>query len=205
MKIGLDLDNTIIDYSAVFAPIAKQIGLMPDSIQVRTKTDVKKWLRENCGEESWMKLQGQVYGKYIQQATVYEGCKEFIAFVQNKGASVTIVSHKTALGHYDSAKVNLHNAALEWLEKNGFFSPSDVGMKLENVHFRETRHEKIQKISDLGCDVFIDDLTEVLMDQSFPDSTKKMWFINGREAQEDCPLVPYRKWPEMLDIVKELF
>ena len=205
LRIGLDLDNTIIDYSAVFAPVAKQIGLMPEEVIAPTKTEVKDWLRQNSGEESWMTLQGQVYGKYIGQASIYKGCKEFISFALNNGAQVSIVSHKTSFGHFDPAKINLHDAALKWLEEMQFFSSTGIGMKADNVHFRETRAAKIQKISDLECDIFVDDLTEVLLDPSFPQQTKKLWFINGREAQDDCPLKPYKEWDEMLDFIKELF
>lgn len=204
LLIGLDLDNTIIDYENVFAPVAKEIGLLPEEVTITSKTDVKSWLRSNDSEEAWMKLQGQVYGKYINHARAYDGCKEFILAMQEKGAVIVIVSHKTRHGHFDPAKINLWDAATAWLTDNGFFSPNGLGIKPENVHFRETRDEKVQKISELGCDIFIDDLPEVLGHPKFPETTKKLWFTASRKVQKDYSLIPYSTWREMLDITREL-
>lgn len=204
LLIGLDLDNTIIDYGAVFAPVAKEIGLLPSEVQAQTKTDVKRWLLSHSGEEAWMKLQGQVYGKYIQRAQAYEGCKDFIRQVKQRNARVTIISHKTKLGHFDPAKVNLHDAAFSWLQDNDFVGANGLGINPENIHFRETREQKIETIAELGCNIFIDDLPEVLLHPSFPKTTAKLWFINGRNETAEYPLLPYRKWSDMLDNVKEL-
>lgn len=204
MQIGLDLDNTIINYEAVFAPVAREIKLIPESVSVSSKTEVKEWLRTQVGDEAWMKLQGQVYGKYIHSATIYEDCEAFIRSVTEQGANITIISHKTKTGHFDEAMINLHDAARNFLINNQFFQKSGLNLDSRQVYFCETREEKISKIREIGCDVFIDDLPEVLMHANFPNRTKRLWFVNDRQIQEDCPLPPYRTWRELLDIVSDL-
>src|SRR5579862_6811509 len=61
--IGLDLDNTIIDYERAFAPVAEEIGLIPKGTNLASKEEIKATLRGAAGEEAWMRLQGQIYGR----------------------------------------------------------------------------------------------------------------------------------------------
>ena len=59
MRIGIDIDNTIVCYDHVFAPIAVQAGF--DVPLSSTKSEVKKWFHERCLEDEFTNLQGQVY------------------------------------------------------------------------------------------------------------------------------------------------
>ena len=44
------------------------------------------------------------------------------------------------------------------------------------VFFLETKPEKIAKIAELQCDVFIDDLPEILLFEGFPAATQRFLF-----------------------------
>ena len=57
---------------------------------------------------------------------------------------------------------DLRVAALRWMESNRFFDATGLGIGRSNVYFEGTRDEKVRRIRELGCDVFVDDLAEVL-------------------------------------------
>jgi hypothetical protein len=197
--IGLDLDNTIIDYERAFAPVAEEIGLIPEGSDLASKEEVKAALRAAAGEEAWMRLQGQIYGRYIERAAPYPGVVDFISAVISRGAKVVIVSHKTRFGHFDAACIDLREAALRWLDRHGFFTGD--GLQREDVYFEETRSGKLARIAQIGCDVFVDDLPEIFHDPGFPASAEKLWFARDRPEDDGSGLKAYRNWGELLDIV----
>jgi hypothetical protein len=61
----------------------------------------------------------------------------------------------------------------ERLQSQGLFEDGD---ELRAVNFLETRQAKVATIAQLGCEVFVDDLPEVLNAPSFPSSTKGILF-----------------------------
>jgi hypothetical protein len=197
--IGLDLDNTIIDYGLAFAPVAEEIGLIPKGTGLASKEEVKAALRGAAGEEAWMRLQGQIYGRYIERAAPYPGVADFISAVISQGTKVVIVSHKTRFGHFDTAGTDLHEAALGWLDRRGFFTGD--GLDRADVCFEETRSGKLARIAQIGCDVFVDDLPEVFHDPGFPKTTGKLWFAGDRPEDDGGGLKAYRNWRQLLDIV----
>ena len=78
MLIGLDFDNTVICYDAVFLDAAKKRGLLPASF-VGTKQQVRDTIRlAPGGEIEWQKLQGYVYGAGIGGAKLFPGVDAFL-------------------------------------------------------------------------------------------------------------------------------
>ena len=67
IKLGLDFDNTLIDYDEVFYEIACEKNLIPKNIG-KTKVKVRKFLKDNGEEELFTLLQGEVYGSKINLA-----------------------------------------------------------------------------------------------------------------------------------------
>ena len=62
LRIGFDLDNTIIDYSDSFKLVAISLGLVPEGWR-GNKAETKSFLcKQPEGEKLWMRLQGKVYG-----------------------------------------------------------------------------------------------------------------------------------------------
>ncbi len=195
-RIGVDLDNTICDYTAVFGPIAVELGLAPASMRSASKQEIRAHLRASeGGETAWMRLQGQVYGRHLPLAKPYPGAFEAIGRFISRGAAVCIVSHKTRRGHFDPNGVDLWLAAQDWLTANGL---NEAGLTLGEVHFLETREEKLRRIADLGCDVFIDDLPEVLLHPDFPQGAMPIWFTGaGMDANADARLTPHVTWEQV--------
>lgn len=178
-RIGIDLDNTLINYDGVFCALAIAHGLI-DSLEVRTKAAVREAIRAlPDGELAWQRLQGVVYGKGVRDAVLFDGADLFLREARDSGRDVFIVSHKTEFGHYDPDRVNLRDAALAWMEMQGFFHPDGFGIPTGNVTFAATRAEKIAAIRALSVDVFIDDLPEVLEDDDFPASVTGILFTGG--------------------------
>jgi len=201
MRIGLDFDNTIIRYDDVFRCAAKDRGLLgPDF--VGTKRQIRDVIR--ClpdGEVKWQALQGYVYGSGIGSATLFAGLPEFLRRAQAFGDTVLIVSHKTEHGHFDLDKVDLRAAALRWMEGQGLFSGGGFCLGREHVHFASSRTEKLKRIAELDCDVFVDDLEEVLTDPDFPPSARRILFSETATSAVGLPYSICRDWRSISEIV----
>lgn len=204
LHVGLDLDNTVISYETGFAEVAVELGLLPAGHGLHSKGALKSFLWGlPDGERVWMRLQGQVYGRYIGRGRLFDGVRVFLLAMRAAGAKVSIVSHKTQYGHFDEAKVDLWEAALGWLERQGLLTDR-YGLDRASVYMRESRDEKIAAIAALGCDAFIDDLPEVLHHPRFPRQTAAIWFAGGQELRVGKGLVPHRDWSSILDAVDRL-
>ena len=199
-RIGIDFDNTIINYDAVFLAAAQRFGLVARGFsggkeQVR---DVIRALPD--GEHAWQRLQGHVYGTAIRDAVMFDGVESFFRSCRAKGYPVSIVSHKTEYGHFDAARVNLRRAALDWMTARGFFRDADIGLPADAVAFEATRSGKLARIAALGCTHFIDDLPEVLDDPAFPPGVEKLLFTNGAggmSSRSDA----FAHWRDIAEVV----
>jgi len=190
MRIGLDFDNTIIRYDEVFAANAVARGLLPAGF-CGGKQAVRDAIRQlPDGEVHWQRLQGHVYGAGIAGACLFPGVADFLRHARAAGGRVMIVSHKTEFGHFDG--VNLRNAALAWMRGQGFFDQDGFALAGEDVHFAGTRSQKLARIAELGCDVFVDDLPEVLGDPEFPGGVKRILFTE--QAAEGAPWIVCASW-----------
>lgn len=188
MRIGLDFDNTIIRYDAVFMAAAKRHGLLPADFH-GTKQQVRDAIRLlPDGEIAWQKLQGHVYGAGIDGAELFPGLPQFLQNARSAGETVLIVSHKTEFGHHDPTQINLRAAALRWMTAQGFFDLGRFGISRENVYFESTRDEKLRRIAAVACDIFIDDLEEVLDDPGFPPGTDRILFSNQPAGEASYPV-----------------
>ena len=182
-RIGLDFDNTLVTYDEVFLAVARERGLLGPEF-----SGGKQAIRDHIrllpdGELSWQRLQGQVYGRGIANAAMFEGVDAFLRRCGRENVPVVIVSHKTEYGHYDPDRVNLRDAARAWMAARGFFSESGFGLSPDNVYFETTRDEKLARIAQLGCTHFVDDLQEVLTDPNFPAGVERILFTGGESPE----------------------
>ena len=200
MRIGIDLDNTIICYDDVFLGVARHLGVsLPASCQ--TKLEIKNFLLAEGRAIDWMRLQGQAYGLGMPLAKLYDGVDEFIRTCRQKQTPLVIVSHKSRYGHFDAERTDLCQAALEWLGAQGFFHDDQLGMKVRDVYFEETRDRKIDMIAGLDLSVFIDDLPEVFQSPLFPDSTRAILFSPGISSPDTGPYQVCSSWRQIGDKV----
>ena len=160
MKIGIDLDNTLVCYDEAFKKCGEKLDLLPASINPN-RLEIREYLRKQInGEKAWQKLQGQVYGAGLSNAKLFPGVYRFLWRCRERGVFVEVISHKTEYGHYDTTSTPLHEAAIAFLILEGVYT-EDKSSLVKSVSFYPTREEKIQAISERKLDWFIDDLPEV--------------------------------------------
>src|SRR5687768_16860309 len=76
MRLGIDLDNTIISYNSLFAQLAVESGLVPPDVATN-KQSIRDYLRRQGQEDRWTELQGIAYGSRIEEALPFPGIYEF--------------------------------------------------------------------------------------------------------------------------------
>jgi hypothetical protein len=162
MIIGVDLDNTIVSYDALYHRLALENGLIPQGIPI-SKQAVRGHIWKTVGDLPWQHLQAEVYGPRMAEAKLIPGAYGFFRRAGRTGAAVFIISHKTIYARRDHAGTNLHRTAMDWLTLQGFFDDPEIHLAREDVFFEATREEKIRRIRALGCQIHIDDLEEVLV------------------------------------------
>lgn len=158
MHIGIDFDNTIACYDALFHRVCHEAGLIPAGLPAN-KSDVRNYLREQGREDDWTEIQGLVYGPRITEATPFPGVADFIRTARFRGIPVSIISHKTR-HPYLGEKHDLHAAAHHFLEHHGIVGDGMLG--LDAVSLEPTKEAKVDRIRTRGCTHFVDDLPEFL-------------------------------------------
>ena len=201
MRIGIDFDNTIAGYDEAFLVAAKARDLVDDGF-VGGKSTLRDAVRGlEDGEHKWQALQGRVYGAHMEDATMMPDLAEFLSLCSKEALDVYIVSHKTEFGHFDPDKINLREAALEWMKTQGFFDPNKFDISPSHIFFESTRAEKLARIGELDLDVFIDDLPEVLSDPDFPKDPQRVLY-DPAGSNDD---VPYDRVSSWKDITQGVF
>ena len=189
LRIGLDFDNTIACYDAVFLALAKEWGIVTAD-WVGGKSQIRDELRSRPGgEQEWQRLQGQVYGRLMHRAQLFPEISNFLLRLKYRRDRVFVVSHKTEFGHNDPERISLRKEAMQWMKHHRFFDPEWLDISSDDVFFANSREEKVAIISELQCDVFIDDLWEVFAEPGFPVETKRILFgrdfVGPQEVQVD--------------------
>lgn len=201
MKIGVDFDNTIVCYDSLFHALAREQGLLDASVAVN-KGAVRDALRAMGHEETWIALQGEVYGARLQEAEMFPGVLDFFRACHAQGLELAIVSHKTR-HPFRGPQYDLHAAARNWLEYHGFTGTGGAPLHQAQVFLELTKQAKCERIAALGCDYFIDDLPEFLQDAAFPPDTGKVLF-DPAAAHLDRGLLRFGSWAELLAWVSQL-
>lgn len=198
MYLGLDFDNTLINYDVLFKKIALNNGLIPNYLE-DSKTAVRDFLRGINQEDSWTKLQGEVYGNHILEALPYSGMKQSLQFLSSLNIPLCIISHKTRTP-YIGEPLDLHVAARAWLEAVGMHSPSGPNISREKTFFEETKQKKCERIIAEGCTHFVDDLPEIL--EMLPDNIVKIYFSPQGEASKSHQWLGMRSWEDLPTLLK---
>ena len=173
MRIGLDFDNTIVSYDSVFFKVALEQKLVPSNTLV-SKIAIRDYLRKVDKEDIWTEMQGYVYGSRMGEAEAYPGAISFIKAAKNAGHELAIMRHKTR-HPFAGPKYDLHLAALGWIAQHLIEDGANLIPK-EQVFFELTKQEKIKRATEFNCDIFIDDLPEILSLENFPENAERFLF-----------------------------
>ncbi|MCG3203769.1 MAG: hypothetical protein KCHDKBKB_00441 [Elusimicrobia bacterium] len=198
MRIGVDFDNTIVCFDTLFHRAAREKKLIPESVG-SSKGEVRDYLRAVGREQDWTALQGDVYGELIRDAQPFPGVVEFLSSCVHQDIAVNIISHKTKQPFLGSSH-DLHKAAMNWLESQGFFS--DVGLKKEDVYLELTKEKKMERIASLRCTHFVDDLPEFLSDPHFPKGVRRFLFDPRSKDKTNATYLSFSSWFEIQSLVE---
>lgn len=199
MKLGIDLDNTIALYDHVFCKYARKFfGLTG----CQNKTQVANHLRNSSREKDWTWLQGEVYGKYMDEAIVAPGFIDAVESNLIQSLDIDIVSHRTKLPS-SGADYDMHLIAHNWL-KNKVFRYLHNSSRI-SVNFLETLSLKISFIAEADYSIFIDDLVHVLNHENFPAQTRGVLFTNGvvAEGRSDS-WIKMKCWGELNSLISDV-
>jgi len=196
MRIGLDFDNTIVSYDALFHKVAAEQKVIPDTLSVN-KVAVRDYLRKEGKEDIWTEMQGYVYGERMQEASPFEGVIRFISEAKKQGHELRIISHKTRYP-FMGPKYDLHTSAILWIESHLLDEGGPLIGK-DEYFFEQTKDEKIARISSCGCEIYIDDLPEILLHKHFPVTTVRYLFDPEKHhmVTDITALKPAHSWAQL--------
>ncbi|MDP6621425.1 MAG: hypothetical protein QF754_04045 [Alphaproteobacteria bacterium] len=199
MRLGIDFDNTIADYDALFGRLAVEEGYLHE-LPPGGKTEVRESVRAAAGEGAWRHLQALAYGPRIAGAELMSGAGEFLARCRQLAVPVAIVSHKSRLPADPSVDADLRQAALGWMREQRFFAIEGFALDPRDIHFESSRAAKVERIAELGLSHFIDDLAEVFAEPGFPAGVRRCLLAD--ESAEAAPAVEvFHSWNEINDVL----
>ena len=172
--LGLDLDNTVIDYAEAYRVLAPQFGLADEHV---SREDVRSQLRRTPDDdEEWQRFQSRLYSEGLESAQPAAGVVDLLETCQQFGVSVVIISHKTPTCPGRFGARDLLTPARAWLRRHGI-SPGWIPE--ECVTFHATAREKVARIAEVLPLWFMDDLEEILVMDRFPVEVKRVLYRAG--------------------------
>lgn len=190
-RIGLDLDNTVIDYKDAYLNISKIFEL---NFKVYSKHEIKSALVSSAnGDYAWQEYQSQLYTKGLDFAKVSRGLLKFLNYCKKKKIEVFIISHKTESTPAEFGGLKLREPAMRWLQKNKIVPQL---IKKDNIYFCSTQEEKIKMINSLKIDLFVDDLDEILFHD---DLNKKIIRVLYAPKQKSNSICDFQELQNMLE------
>lgn len=172
--LGIDLDNTIIDYEVAYREIAEEFGL-PET--ARNRRGIREALgAQRARDDEWQRFQSVLYTRGLAVAKPTEGVLTFLDTAISLGWRISIVSHKTHRTQERFGSVPMREAATRWLMTNGVIPRRCAA---DRLYYEETLEAKMERIGVLGCDVFIDDLDAVVLHRERPTATRMVHFVPG--------------------------
>ncbi len=203
MRIGIDFDNTIACYDGVFHAAALERGLIPPGLG-RDKNSVRDHLNGAGRKDDFTELQGHVYGARMDLVSPYPGFAEFVATAQRTGHDLFIVSHKTA-HPLRGPRHDMHAAARGFLAARGLIGQTPGQIEPSRVFFELSVDAKIARAAALRCDMFVDDLPEILVMPGFPAGMRRVLFDpDNRFARTASDLANVEQQTSWLAIAAEL-
>ena len=198
--VGIDFDNTLVCYDALFHRCATELGLC-DATVAPTRQTVRGAVLARHGNEAWTRLQGIVYGERILEAPPAPGAQAFLLRCKADGVRVCVVSHRTrqpAIGDPH----DLHEAGRAWLAHHAFFSR--FGLDPDLVFYETSQERKVARIATTGCTCFVDDLRACLLRPDFPARVLRVLYLPGDSERDEPvppPLVPCRDWDHVTRVL----
>tara|TARA_B100000902_G_C27300639_1_gene912574 strand:- start:241 stop:828 length:588 start_codon:yes stop_codon:yes gene_type:complete len=172
LKIGIDLDNTIINYEKSFQ---KLIKIRKINSNWKNKHQIKEAINKSKSKYNWTAAQEEIYGLFINFAKPYKYFLEFEKFAVKNKHKLFIISHKTEYSEF-SRKYNLREMSNKWLKKN-------IKMNKYKIFYTNTINQKIEIIKKIKPKYYIDDLIKILRNKKIPKKTQKIFFSRKLDSK----------------------
>lgn len=190
VRLGLDFDNTLVNYDQVFFERALALQWIGPEVEPS-----KKAVRAALAPDRWTELQGVVYARHVAQAVPTPGVLDFLAECRARNIHVSVISHKTRYPVI-GPRLDLHEPARQWLRNQGF--AERFGIPPARWFFELTLAEKLARIQREDCTHFVDDLEEVFRESAFPSHVKRIHYAPDVESDEaPTGLLRCRSWTEV--------
>ena len=141
MRLGIDFDNTIVSYDALFHKVALEQSAVPSGCAV-SKLAVRDHLRRAGKEDVWTAMQGYVYGGGWTRRLRFPACSIFSRGRATPGSRCGDHQPSDALP-FSRPRYDLHDAARRWVESHLTRGDRPL-VAAERVFFTLTREEKIR-------------------------------------------------------------
>src|SRR3989338_2577350 len=200
--IGIDFDNTLVDYSGLAYRLARERGLVEAAVP-QNKRDIRDQIRQRPnGELEWQRLRADLYGHRIQEAPCSEGVADFARRCRQQGVRLAVVSHKSVAASQDVSGMNLRDAARAWMAAHGVFDPEGLGLAGAQVFFPAApAGDKLLRIGAVGATPFIDDLEEAFLEPSFPASVGRILYAPSGASQAVTGVQVCATWQSISDFL----
>jgi len=76
-----------------------------------------------------------------------------------------------------------------------------LGLTFDDVYFESTRREKIERIKEIQCTHFIDDLEETFLEDTFPTDIEKILYMTYMKHSAVQGVRLAASWKEIKDHV----
>ena len=192
-KIGIDLDNTIINYDKTFFKIALKEKLITKNLY-QDKEKIRNYVLSKKGLDKWRKLQSIVYSNHLHDAKIQNGFIKFLKLIQKKNYDYCIISHKTKYPYFGK-KIDLQKSSKEWINKNICNQANIKKLKKNQIFFENTKEKKIKRILKEKCNYFIDDLPSIL--EKLPLNVKKILIDPKSINKKSVQYLKLKKWIEI--------
>ena len=195
MKIGFDLDNTIVDYSDAVQIYVKDLEIH----NVKTIPELRNWFRIRNRNEEWTRAQSWLYSEGLQFAKITEGAFDVLSALNKFPFEFSILSHKSVFGPQKYGSREFRKAMNDW------FSGSELGnMCINKIEYFNSLDEKIEGIRRGGFAYFIDDLRKVFEHKNFPHVTFPILFSTEKcrvQNGESGDILTIEKFSSLMDLL----
>ena len=181
MKIGLDLDDTIIDHSNNIVLLAQKYGI-PDFSHENLETGRFASLKETLSPNFYKALREELYEVLSKDAPPMTGSERAIQELKENGIELYIISRRS----------HPRTNALLWIQERLPF------ISQENIYFVNLDEEKGALCHALKIDIFLDNKPEVLT--HMPERTISILFDGLGIYKENPPFQRVSSWNEFYEM-----
>jgi hypothetical protein len=147
---------------------------------------------------TWNKAQSWIYTDGLHFAEPAAGLEDLLRWLNNNNYEITIHSHKTKETPQSSGSLNLRTPMEKW------FKTSILAQYLNfssQVHFYESKDEKIEGIRKAQLDIFVDDLIEIFLHPRYPHKIQS--FLIGNENPDIGTVKHFVNFKDMTEWIQK--